>query len=65
MHHADRELIRGKAAELDRGAVMCNLVKAEQLPGRSMGPVINSVDFQSTSGFFKIQLRVRFLSQFL
>ena len=62
--HADRELIR-KAAELDRGAVMCNLVKAEQLPGRSMGPVINSVDFQSTSGFFKIQLRVRFLSQFL
>lgn len=27
-----------QAAELDRGAVMCNLVKAEQLPGRSMGP---------------------------
>ena len=27
-----------QAAELDRGAVMCNLVKAENLPSRS-GPV--------------------------
>ena len=32
-----------QAAELDRGAVMCNLVKAENLPSRS-GPVSASLD---------------------